>query len=177
MANPLDAFANTPATFPRDFRVPPLPKLSSFMAGNTLPNAIKAHEEASEQWRQTLERAIADRIQVPTTQAAAATTATTTPTTPATPVIPPDIDEPPPVTSVNGKTGDVELTTDDVPEGTNNLYLTQPRWVDLFDHYGFLRNVIPLGDSVKIPSDRNAIIYGGLTIEGSLIVDGHLQVL
>ncbi len=170
--NPLDAFANTPASFPRDFRIPPMPKFSDSLSGKSLPQAVAAHDAALEQWRQSFERSIAERIQIPLT-----TAAVTTVTPAAASVTTPGASFVAPVTSVNSKVGDVQLTTDDIPQGLTNAYMTASGWTAFFDKYGYHRNYVGPGEMLFIPGQRNAVIAGPLVIDGTLTIDGHLAVV
>jgi hypothetical protein len=60
--NPLDSFKSSTTTT-NDFRIKPMPKLSSFLGNMRLTEAVQAHEEALEEWRQQLERQVNERLQ------------------------------------------------------------------------------------------------------------------
>jgi len=169
--------AATPSSFAADFRLRPMPKLSDAMAkGGTLNQIFQAHDQAMEQWRQDAERSVNERITQPNNQPLGKTAASTsTPTT--SPSATDTTQGVTGVTSVNGKQGEVELTTDDVPSTATKPYMTETGWLSLFDHDGFARNIIPATDTVHVPPNRNGVIAGGLTIEGVLKVDGTLVIL
>jgi len=172
-SNPLDAFvAPRPSSFPSDFRLPPMPKLlDSIKSGVGFMKGLEAHDQALEQWRQNAEKSINERITQPSSTATATTT--TAPAATVTPVTETASE----VTSVNSKTGDVSLTTDDIPPTSMNQYLTGAGWLNFFDHLGFIRTDIPVGDSVYVPVQRAAVIPGPFTVEGSLTVDGVILFL
>lgn len=176
--NPLNALvAPAPASFPRDFRFRPMPKLSdAIKAGGSLPQIFAAHDAAMEAWGQDAERSVNERItqQLNTplgTKTTAASTATaTTPTTPTAPAAPA-------VDSVNGKTGTVVLTTDDIADSVSNPYLTPAGWLALFDHSGFARSSVPFSDMVHVPAGRNTVLAGPFTVDGLLVIDGYVLFL
>jgi hypothetical protein len=171
--NPLDAYLTSrPSNFARDFKLPPMPSLRDSLRGNNVLDAAAAHDQAVEQWRINAEQSISERLRQLETTTTTVTTAATqvvtppTPSTPSTPVLAP-------VTSVNGKIGDVILDTDDILEGIVNFYLTAARWLEMFDTLGFHQNDIPIAEVVTIPADRNLVMYGPLTVEGTLVISGH----
>jgi hypothetical protein len=163
--------AALPASFAADFRLRPMPKLSEAVkSGGNLHAIASAHDMAMQQWAQDAERSINERItqtaNKPLGKAAAAAPAV--PTTPVTPVAPTVTG----VTSVNGETGVVELDTDAIPDTVTNRYLNDGSFLDEFNHNGFMRNSVPLGDLVMIPSGKSAVFVGPFTAIGTLTVDG-----
>jgi len=171
--NPLDAFVTTrPGSWPRDFRVPQLPKLRESVSGKNVLDGLAHADGALEAWRKNFEQSISERLRE-ATATPAATTPAVTPASSSTTVINEARPSPAPVTSVNGQIGDVQLTTDDIPEGTVNFYLTAARWLQLFDTLGFHKNRIDFGEAILIPAERNLVMYGPLTIDGLLVIDGY----
>lgn len=171
MPNPLDQYVTTkPGNWPADFKVPVIPKLRDALSGRTLPEAFAIIDQKLEQWRKDHEQSISERLRV---EAPTATTTTVQETTViqqggSTSSVSGG------VTSVNGKTGAVDLTTDDVPQGTANLYLTSGAWLALFDSMGFHKNSVDASEGVIIPAGRNLVMTGPLTIDGTLVIDGYL---
>lgn len=158
-----------PSGWDNSFRVPTIPKMSESVADKKGKDeflaGVESHDQNMEKWRTQLERSISDRIaQVTTTAPAAATTVTqTTPSSP--------------VTSVNGQTGAVQLSSDDVPQGSVNLYLTQAAWIDLFEANGFRSNNIPVTETLLLPGGHHWVCTGPLTIGGTLVIAGYFAAI
>lgn len=165
------------ANWGSNFRVPEVPKIRESVSGSSLLDGLAAHDQAMELWRRDLERSVDDRISAGTTPATP-TPAVAAPV--AAPVLPPSGGQSvqaPLVKSVNTKTGDVVLTSDDVNQGLVNLYMTDQGWSNMYDKHGYARNYIGPTEVVAVPANRNMIVAGPLTIDGILVVEGILLML
>ena len=65
------------------------------------------------------------------------------------------------VLSVNGKTGAVTLTTDDVTEGSTNLYFTEARATNNFNTNFALKSVTGLSDGANVLMTTDTYIFDG----------------
>jgi hypothetical protein len=174
--NPLDALVTPkPASWAQNFRVPKIPAFRDSLSGKGLPAAVSAHDSAMEKWRAALEKSINERLASSITQVSQTTVVQAVETGTGSSGSSPAAGSA--VTSVNGQTGDVLLTTDDIPEGTVNLYSTLATWSRFYDVAGYARNYIAAMQMITVPFQRSMIVVGALTVDGRLTVGGHFASL